>query len=93
MFFTRQIFMINQTYWPMTNMLHNSYLPVQLNYNTGTYLLNLAMYCKNQEIMVRHIVVVKLTRNKTALGVFINVNPNGLLTIKCQNINQYLCIY
>ena len=37
--------MINQTYLPMTNMLHNSYLPVQFNYNTGTYLLNLAHQC------------------------------------------------
>ena len=40
------------------------------------------MYCKKQEIMGRHIVVVKVTRNKTVLFVFINVNPNGLLTIK-----------
>ena len=76
--------MINQTYWPMTNMLHNSYLPVQFNYNTGTYLLNLAHQCnyKKQEIMGRHIVVVKVTRNKTVLSVFIDVNQNGLLTIK-----------
>ena len=78
------MFMINQTYWPMTNMLHNSYLPVQFYYNTGTYLLNLAHQCivKKQEIMWRHIVVVKVMRNKTVLSVFINVNPNGLLTIK-----------
>ena len=32
--------------------------------------------------MGRHIVVVKVPRNKTVLSVFINVNPNGLLTIK-----------
>ena len=49
------------------------------------------MYCKKQEIM-GHIVVVKVTRNKTVLSVFINVNPNGLLTIKVANINQYLYI-
>ena len=40
------------------------------------------MYCKKQEIMGRHIVVVKVTRNKTVLSVFIDVNPNGLLNIK-----------
>ena len=39
------------------------------------------MYCKKKEIMRRHIVVVKVTRNKTVLNVHINVNPNGLLTI------------
>ena len=39
------------------------------------------MYCKKQEIMGIHI-VDKVTRSKTVLSVFINVNPNGLLTIK-----------
>ena len=33
-------------------------------------------------MMGRHIVVVKVTRNKKVLSVFINVNPNCLLTIK-----------
>ena len=83
MYFTSQIFMINQTYWPITNMLHNSYLPVQFYYNTGTYLLNLAHQCIVKSTFYRrHIVVVKVKRNKTVLSVFINVNPNGLLTIK-----------
>ena len=33
-------------------------------------------------MMGRHIVAVKVTRNKTVHSVFINVNPNCLLTIK-----------
>ena len=40
------------------------------------------MYREKQKIMGKHIVVVKVTRNNTILSVFINVNPNGLLTIK-----------
>ena len=43
--------------------------------------------------MGRHIVVVQVTRNKTVLSVFINVNPNGLLTIKvakCLPISLYI---
>ena len=39
--------------------------------------------------MGRHIVVDKVTRNKTVLSVFINVNPNCLLTIK---VAKYLPI-
>ena len=33
-------------------------------------------------MMGKHIVVIKVMRNKTVLSVFINVNPNCLLTIK-----------
>ena len=40
------------------------------------------MYCKKPGNDGRHIVVVKVTRNKTVLSVFINVNPNCLLIIK-----------